>query len=65
MERDKTHSEQIERWAEYVRNNPTKWKSKFKEFLDAQIIISRRFYSKLAKTKEGREKINMLRRIKK
>ncbi len=63
MERDKTHSEQIERWAEYVRENPDKWKSRFKEFLNSQIIISRRFYKKLAETKEGREKIKLLRRI--
>jgi len=60
MERDKTHMEQIERWANYVRENPDKWKAKFKEFIDSQIIISRRFYKKLAETKEGREKIKLL-----
>ncbi len=61
--RDKTHNEQIERWAEYVRDNPDKWKSKIKDFIDAQIIISRRFYKKLAETKEGKEKIKLLRNI--
>jgi len=58
--RDKTHNEQIERWAKYVRENPDKWKSKLKPFLDAQIIMARRFYKNLAKTEEGREKIKEL-----
>ena len=62
MERDKTHEEQIERWAEYVRAHPLEWKKKLKPFLDAQIIISRRFYKKLAETEEGRKKIKMLRK---
>ena len=62
--RDKTHREQIERWAEYVKNNPKEWKKKLKPFLDAQIIMAKRFYSKLAETEEGRKKIELLRSIK-
>jgi len=62
--RDKTHKEQIERWGKYVKHNPKKWKKKLKPFLDAQIIIARRFYSKLAETEEGRKKIEQLRNIK-
>ncbi len=58
--RDKTHIEQVERWAEYVKNNPD-WKSRLKPFLDAQIIMSRRFYSKLQETEAGRKKIRELR----
>ena len=54
--RDKSHEEQLERWAEYVKNNPD-WKIKLKPFLDSQIIIARRFYKKLAETEKGREKI--------
>ena len=61
--RDKTHSEQVERWANYVKNNPD-WKKKLKPFLDSQIIISRRIYKKLAETEEGREKIKLLRGLK-
>lgn len=64
MKRDKSHLEQIERWAEYVRDNPDKWKSKFKEFIDSQLIMGRRFYKKLSETKEGREKIRLLRGLK-
>jgi len=60
--RDKTHQEQIERWAKYVRENPKTWKIKIKPFIDAQIIIARRFYKKLAETEEGREKIELLRK---
>ena len=58
--RDKSHDEQIERWAEYVRENPDKWKAKLKPFLDAQIIMARRFYKKLMETPEGREKVKLL-----
>ena len=62
--RDKSHNEQIERWANYVKNN-LNWKKKLKPFLDSQIIISRRIYKKLAMTKEGREKIKKLRDLRK
>jgi len=62
--RENSHKEQIEKWAEYVKNNPDKWKKQLKPFLDAQIIIARRFYKNLAETKEGREKIKLLRNLK-
>jgi len=58
--RDKTHNEQVERWARYCKENPGKWKSKLKPFLDAQIIMARRFYKKLGESEGGREKIRML-----
>lgn len=61
--RDKTHKEQIERWAKYIKENPLKWKKELKPFLDAQLIMSKRFYSKLAQTEEGRKKIAMLRNL--
>jgi len=60
--RDKSHAEQIERWAEYVRTHDD-WKEKLKLFLDSQIITARRFYKKLAETPEGREKIRLIKRI--
>lgn len=52
-QRDKSHDEQIERWAEYVRSNPDKWKSKVTPFIDAQFIMAKRFNDSLAKTEEG------------
>jgi len=64
MGRDKTHAEQIERWARYVRENPDKWKAGFKKFIDSQLIMSRRFYQKLAETEEGRKKIKLLKGLK-
>ena len=60
MERDKSHDEQIERWAVFVRDNPGEWKSKIKPFIDAQIIMSRRFYKNLSETEEGKRKIELL-----
>ncbi|OIO40971.1 hypothetical protein COU56_02010 [Candidatus Pacearchaeota archaeon CG10_big_fil_rev_8_21_14_0_10_31_9] len=56
----KEHKEQIERWANYVRDNPQEWKAKLKPFIDGQIIMARRFYNKLAETSEGREKIKLI-----
>ena len=60
MERDKTHLGQVERWARFVRDNPAEWKKKIKPFLDSQIVMSRRFYKKLAETEEGKKKIKRL-----
>ena len=61
--RDKTHEEQIKRWAKFVKDNPLKWKKELKPFLDSQIIMARRFYAKMAETKEGRKKIEMLKNL--
>lgn len=61
--RDKTHMDQVERWAEHCRNSG-RWKSELKPFLDAQIIMAQRFYKKLAETEEGRKKILELRKLK-
>lgn len=57
--RDKTHLEQIERWAKYVKENPDTWKAKLKPFLDAQIIIARRFYKNLEE-KQGKEVVRKI-----
>jgi len=54
-------SQQVERWAEYVRAHPKEWKQHLKPFLDAQILMARRFYRKLAETHDGREKLIILR----
>lgn len=61
--RDKTHMEQVERWAEYVRTH-NDWKVKLKPFLDAQIIMARRFYKKLGETEDGRKKILEIKSLK-
>lgn len=53
--RDKTHMEQVERWAEHVRLTPQEeWRGGFNEFIDAQIIMAQKFQERLGKTEEGR-----------
>lgn len=55
-------NDEIERWAKYVRTH-INWKSNLKPFLDAQIIMARRFYRKLIETEGGREKFRLLRKL--
>ncbi|MFQ5648260.1 MAG: hypothetical protein ACE5FW_03405 [Candidatus Aenigmatarchaeota archaeon] len=62
--REETHTEQVERWARFVRDNPRKvWKAEQGLFIDSQITMANRFYSNLEKTPEGRKKIRKLRRL--
>lgn len=63
QERDKSHKEQIIRWARFVKENPTKCKKPLNSFLDAQIMMARRFYEKLSKTEEGRIKIALIKNL--
>ena len=49
--RDKSHSEHIEKWAEYVKAHPTEWRKQLKPFIDSQIIMANRFYNNLPKEK--------------
>jgi hypothetical protein len=60
--RDKSHGDQIERWARYVKEN-SDWKQKQKPFINSQIIIARRTYKKLLSLPNGKEKIQRLRKI--
>ena len=60
--RDKSHLDQVERWALFVRENPN-WKKELKKFLDAQLIMARRVYLELEKTEEGRKRIRLLKRL--
>ncbi len=57
------HEEQIERWAEYVKNSEGKWKAEHTAFIDSQIAMANRFFKKLAETEEGRVKIQELKLI--
>jgi len=60
----KEHEEQIERWAEYVKNSNGVWKAEHSSFIDSQINKANEFFEKLAKTEEGREKIKELKAMK-
>ena len=62
--RDKTHIDELERWARYVYDNPDKWKQKIKPFLDSQIKISQRAYKKILQMPNGNEKILRIRKVK-
>ena len=60
--RDRTHSEQVIRWAKYVKSHPRSvWIKEVKPLIDSQIIMANNFYERLAKTQGGIEKIRKLR----
>ena len=60
--RDRTHSEQVTRWAEYVKKHPRSvWIKEVKPLIDSQIIMANNFYESLSKTEGGIEKIRKLR----
>ena len=52
-----THLDQVERWAEFVRNNPNKWKKIHVEFINSLFLNQQRVYKELSKTKEGKKKL--------
>ncbi|MDP2672467.1 MAG: hypothetical protein Q8O84_01500 [Nanoarchaeota archaeon] len=60
--RDKTHKDQIERWAIEVKTNPN-WKKELKPFLDAQIINAIIKYKKILSLPNGEEKLNKIRNL--
>jgi len=62
MTRDKTHMEFVERWANFVRNNPRrKWKPRLNEIVDSQFEKTWEFYKNLEKTEKGKEILKRLR----
>ena len=62
--RDKSHSDQVERWAKYVKNHPrSDWIKEIKPFIDSQVIMANRVYGKLANEKYDVEKINKIRGV--
>ncbi|MEK6811537.1 MAG: hypothetical protein AABX96_03445 [Nanoarchaeota archaeon] len=61
MERDKTHMESVERWAEFVRTHPrSEWKPVVNTFINAVYEKADDFYNRLAKSEEGREILKRL-----
>ena len=64
--RDKTHTEQVERWARFVRDHPRSvWIKEVGPLIDAEIIMANRFYERLSKTEGGPEKIQRLKALRK
>lgn len=61
MTRDKSHMESIERWAEFVKNNPRKeWKKAVDVLINATYQKADEFYKNLEKTEKGREILERL-----
>ena len=63
MARDKSHSEQVKRWANFVKSKPIEiWKPALNDLINSQYEIALRFYKNLEKTKEGRETLERLKK---
>ncbi|MEK6939113.1 MAG: hypothetical protein AABX31_00140 [Nanoarchaeota archaeon] len=58
------HLQQVERWAHFVKENPTKWKKIHTEFIDAIFEKHDSFKEKLLQTPNGKEKLQLLYKIK-
>jgi hypothetical protein len=56
--------DQIERWANYVKENPEKWKKPHTEFIDSQFQKHNLFLTLLLNQKGGAKKIIDLYNIK-
>ena len=61
--RDRAHIEFIEKWADFVKKNPGQ-KKQHTEFINSQFKHSEDFFKRLAKEKNGKEKIIKLFNIK-
>jgi len=47
----------IERWVEYIKNNPATWRNHHNRFINAQFDIAHSFWNRLRKQQGGKEKI--------
>ncbi len=50
-------SKEIDRWIEYMKDNPDKWKKIHTKFINAQFEKSRKFIKRLSEQPGGKEKI--------
>jgi hypothetical protein len=50
-------SDEIDRWIQYMRENPKTWKKLHTKFINAQYQKSSDFIKRLVRTPGGREKI--------
>ncbi len=58
--RDKSHMQQVERWAHFVRENPAKWKKAHTEFINALFQKNEEVIQRLLKQPGGKEKLKEL-----
>ncbi len=59
-----THMDFIERWATFMKENPTKWKKIHTEFINAQFISHEQFLDRLLQQPSGKKKVLELYNIK-
>ncbi|NQU78439.1 hypothetical protein HQ545_01595 [Candidatus Woesearchaeota archaeon] len=52
-----SHMEQVERWANFVKNNPNKWRKDHTGFINALFDKHYKFVERLAKIPGGKEKL--------
>ncbi|MEK6922163.1 MAG: hypothetical protein AABX82_09795, partial [Nanoarchaeota archaeon] len=50
----------IERWAAFMRENPTKWKKIHTEFINSQFISHEQFLDRLLQQPDGKKKVQEL-----
>ncbi len=62
--RDQSHIEQVERWATFIRENPTKWKKFHTEFINALFQKNEEMVQRLLQQPDGRQKLKELYNIK-
>jgi hypothetical protein len=58
--RDKSHLEQIEKWALRCKQDMEECQKQLTPFINAQIENANQFYKRLAKTRKGKQKIMQL-----
>lgn len=52
-----SHSDQVEEWATYIKNNPDKWREQHTLFVNSQIIMAREALGRIKQQKNGKQKI--------
>jgi len=52
-----SHQDQVEAWANFVKNNPDKWKAPHTKFINAQITMANSALQRIRKQKNGKEKL--------
>ena len=52
--------QQVERWAHFVKDNPTKWRKIHTKFINAIFQEHEQFKERILKTPNGKEKLDLL-----
>lgn len=60
---DKSHDEQVIRWARFCKNHPEEFRKHLNPFLNSQIVMARKFYKRLLKKPNGKEIVIKLRSV--